>query len=94
MLLMDKLNKNSPAKYSVEDIKDCISLLDYLTKNSDQLLLLSEEQRISLMTAAGQLSRPDRYEIRKRRRDIRKMKRQAVVKEERRARGYRYPRRA
>lgn len=86
MLLMDKLNKNSPAKYSVEDIKGCISLLDYLTKNSDQLLLLSEEQRISLMAAAGQLSRPDRYEIRKRRRDIRKMKRQAVVKDERRAR--------
>lgn len=83
---MDKLNKKSPAKYSVEDIKDCISLLGYLTKDSDQLLLLSEEQRIALMSAAGQLSRPDRNEIKKRRRDIRKMKRQTVVKHDRGAR--------
>ncbi|MFH1440928.1 MAG: SDR family oxidoreductase [Candidatus Omnitrophota bacterium] len=83
---MRKFKKNSLAKYSVDDIKECISLLDYLTQNSDQLLLLSEEQRIALMAAAGQLSRPDRYEIRKRRRDIKKMKRQAVVKHERSAR--------
>ncbi|MFH0791184.1 MAG: SDR family oxidoreductase [Candidatus Omnitrophota bacterium] len=83
---MDKLKKNSPEKYSDEDIKGCILLLEHLVKDSDQLLCLSEEQRISLMSAAGQLSRPDRYEIRKRRRDIKEMKRQAVMKQERGAR--------
>ncbi|MDD5730422.1 MAG: SDR family NAD(P)-dependent oxidoreductase [Candidatus Omnitrophica bacterium] len=73
-------------KYSDKEIADCISLLDGLVKDNDRLLDLSEEQRIALMTAAGKLSRPDRDEIRKRRKDIKKMKRQAVVKHERRAR--------
>jgi NAD(P)-dependent dehydrogenase (short-subunit alcohol dehydrogenase family) len=83
---MDKTGKIAVAKYSDEDIAGCIVLLEDLVKNSDLLLRLSEEQRIALMTAAGQLSRPDRNEIRKRRKDIRRMKRQAIVSHERRAR--------
>lgn len=83
---MDKLKKNSPAEYSNQDIKECISLLEHLVNNSDQLLHLSEEQRIALLSAAGYLSRPDRNEIRKRKKDIKKMKRQSVVKHDRGAR--------
>ena len=78
--------KNKTEKYSEQEIKDCISLLENLVENNDHLLHLSEGQRVTLMRAAGKLSRPDRNEIRKRQKDIRQMKREAIVKEERRAR--------
>lgn len=73
-------------KYSEEKIKDCILLLEDLVKDSGQLSHLSEKQRIALMSAAGRLSRPDRDEIRKRKKDIKQKKRQIVIKHERGAR--------
>ncbi|TBR17055.1 SDR family oxidoreductase [bacterium] len=83
---LDMESKIRAEKYSEQEIKDCISLLENLVENNGRLLHLSEEQRIALMAAAGKLSRPDRNEIRKRQKDIKQMKRQAIVKQERRAR--------
>jgi NAD(P)-dependent dehydrogenase (short-subunit alcohol dehydrogenase family) len=83
---MNKNKKFEPRKHSDKEIADCVALLNSLVEDSGRLLSLSEEQRISLMAAAGRFSRPDRDEIRKRRRDIRDMKRQVIVKRERRAR--------
>ena len=51
---------------SQEELDKCISILEYLLENGDQLTLLSEEKRVALMKAAGQLSRPDRAQIKKR----------------------------
>ncbi len=73
-------------KYSEEEIQTCIALLEDLIKNSVQLAHLSRETRIALITAAGQLSRPQRDEIRKRKRDSRYVERQRVVNYERRVR--------
>ncbi len=56
-------------KFSTEEIDACIDCLTYLVKNSVELAHLSEEQKIALLSAAGQLSRPDRDEIRKRKKD-------------------------
>jgi hypothetical protein len=72
--------------HTSEEIENCISLLRELVEDSGQLVHLSEEQRIALLTAAGRLSRPDREEIRKRRRDVRANKQQAVLMQERRTR--------
>ena len=77
---------NKQAKFSEKEITDCISLLQNLGEDNQQFLHLSEKQRIALMRAAGKISRPDRNEIRKRRNDIKKMKRQVVDKKERSAR--------
>lgn len=75
-----------PIKYSEEDIQACITLLDDLVNNSIHLAYLSEEQRVALITAAGRLSRPDRGERRKRKKESRYVKKQRVVNYERSAR--------
>lgn len=63
-----------------------MAVLDDLVKNSIHLSYLSEELRVALIIAAGRLSRPARDEIRKRKRDSRRIQRQRIVDHERRAR--------
>ena len=54
---------------SQKEIDDCISVLNNLTTNTNQLFELPEEQRVSLMKAAGALTRPNRDEFQRRRKD-------------------------
>ncbi|MCK5197351.1 MAG: SDR family NAD(P)-dependent oxidoreductase, partial [Spirochaetales bacterium] len=72
--------------YSPKDIDKCISILTHLIDNSDEFAALSKEQQIELMKTAGQLSRPDRYQLIKRNKAIRKKHRQQIVSLERKAR--------
>ncbi|MCK5197393.1 MAG: hypothetical protein KAR21_03530, partial [Spirochaetales bacterium] len=72
--------------YSPKDIDKCISILANLVDNSDDFAGLSKEQQIELMKTAGQLSRPDRYQLIKRNKAIRKKHRQQIVTLERKAR--------
>ena len=82
---MNKPNKIGEAKYSTEEIHGCIALLEDLVKNSVELAHLSSEQKIALLTVAGQISRPERDEIRKRKRDRIRLKRQRIDEKQRRA---------
>ena len=66
---MNKEDKLSKPKYSHEEIQVCVHILEDLVKHSVELAYLPEDQRIALLTAAGQISRPDKEEIRKRKRD-------------------------
>ncbi|WP_372775130.1 SDR family NAD(P)-dependent oxidoreductase [Mangrovibacterium sp.] len=59
---------------NTDEIEQCISVLEYLLKNGDQLVHLNEEQRIKLMKAAGQISRPDRAERKKRNKGVKQTK--------------------
>ena len=61
-----------------KDIQNCISILEYLSENGDQLVQLSEEQRVQLMKVAGQISRPDRIERKKRNKGVKLAKKQAI----------------
>ena len=83
---MHNLEKIVEAKYSEDEIKACVAVLEDLVKNSVELAHLSPELRVALITAAGQLSRPQRDEIRKRKRDSRRIKKQRVLHYERRLR--------
>ena len=83
---MNNSEKIAEAKYSEEEIRACVTVMEDLVKNSVELAHLSPELRVALITAAGQLSRPERDEIRKRKRDSRRVKRQRVVHYERRLR--------
>lgn len=76
----------APTKYTEEEIQGCIDLLNDLVENSTQLSHLSQEQKIALLKACGQLSRPDRNEIRIRTKYTTKLRRQKVVQYERRIR--------
>jgi NAD(P)-dependent dehydrogenase (short-subunit alcohol dehydrogenase family) len=73
-------------KYSDEDVQACLDLLQHLIQNTDEFAALTQEQRIALLKAAGQLSRPDRNEIRKRKAAIRRAECQKIEQYERRAR--------
>src|SRR5208283_4966734 len=70
-------------KYSPEDIQACVALLEDLVKNSVGLAHLSDEQRIALLKVAGEISRPDREEIRKRKKDRTRLKKQKIDYHER-----------
>src|SRR3989344_8373008 len=83
---MNDIEKIVVTKYSEEKIRACVTVLEDLVKNSVELAHLSPELRVALITAAGQLSRPERDEIRKRKRDSRRVKHQRVVHYERRLR--------
>ncbi len=66
--------KAIPAK----QIDSCIQILNSLVENSELLLHLPEASRLALLKAAGQLSRPSRDEIHKRRKDVRKHRRKLL----------------
>ncbi len=73
-------------KLTQQELEQCISILEQLLENGDQLTLLSEEKRIALMKAAGQISRPDRAEIKKRNQGVKLVKKQSKVENDRKAR--------
>jgi len=68
------------------EIDNCISVLEHLLANGDQLVNLSEEQRIKLMTVAGQITRPDRAELKKRNKGAKLAKRVETTEINRKAR--------
>jgi len=68
------------------EINSCISVLEYLLQNGDQIIQLSEEQRLKLMKAAGQITRPDKAEIYKRNKSVKVARRQGEIADNRKAR--------
>ncbi len=80
------MNTKKKTERSHEEIQACISVLEHLVNNTSDLASLQEEQRISLMSAAGRLSRPDKNEQRRRTKEKQKSDRKRVVNQEREAR--------
>ena len=78
--------KNDDQQEILTAILRCIPILETIADRSELLAQLPEHQRISLITAAGKISRPDRKEIKKRNKDKKQQKRLAVVEKERRLR--------
>ncbi len=83
---MNNTERIAPPTLSTDEINTCIAVLQYLAQNSVELAHLSLEQKVALLSAAGQISRPDKYELRKRHRDRDRLKRQKIDDHERRAR--------
>ncbi|MCP4134360.1 MAG: SDR family NAD(P)-dependent oxidoreductase, partial [bacterium] len=79
-------NNNNESYYTPEEISDCITLLETLINNTDQFLNIPEEQRVALLNAAGRLSRPNRDDLKKRKKARRQAERKAVTNYERKAR--------
>src|SRR6188768_1360472 len=70
---------NDERRLKNEEIDSAIALLEYLLNNGDQLTQLSSDQRVALMKAAGQLSRPDKKEIKKRNKAVKFTRKQANI---------------
>jgi NAD(P)-dependent dehydrogenase (short-subunit alcohol dehydrogenase family) len=83
---MKKTKDTGAGIYSLEAIEASIPLLEYLAHHSELLVHLSENQRVSLLKAAGRLSRPDREEMKKRRKNAAQTRRQALIMQDRNAR--------
>lgn len=79
-------NTEHPKKLTTAEIENCISVLEHLLNNGDELINLTEEQRIALMKTAGQLTRPDRAEIKQRNKGVKIAKKQRDLVNDRNAR--------
>ncbi len=79
-------NKEQKNKLSEVEINNCISVLEYLQQNGDQLTQLSKDQFLKLMKAAGQITRPDKAEIYKRNKSVKVARKQAEITNNKKAR--------
>lgn len=61
---------------SKQDVDTALKVLDSFSKQSEQLTLLSETERVSFLKNCGIISRPDRKEIKKRQKDVKHLRRQ------------------
>ena len=83
---MKEEQENKSTKSSPEEINNCISVLNSLLDDTDQLFELPEEQRVSLMKAAGLLSRPNKDEFQKRRKSAKKAAKRKMIERDKHAR--------
>lgn len=67
-------------------IRRCIPVLEKVANQSELLSHMNEPERLALIKAAGKISRPDKKEIKKRNKDRKIQKRNAVAEKERRLR--------
>jgi NAD(P)-dependent dehydrogenase (short-subunit alcohol dehydrogenase family) len=78
-------DQNKPVQtriISPEEIDTCISILEHLIGDTNQLFELPEEKRTALFKASGMLSRPNRDEFQRRRKDAKKAaKRKMIAKD-------------
>lgn len=73
-------------EFSSEEIETCLKVLQSFAEKSEQLTLLSHEQRIAMFKATGTISRPDREETKKRQKDVKKLRKQVEKEANRNAR--------
>lgn len=71
---------------SQDQIDQCISILEALNSDTNQMFALPEEKRIELLTQAGRLSRPQRDEFKKRKKDAKKAARRKIAEKDKHAR--------
>ncbi|MFT5337901.1 MAG: NAD(P)-dependent dehydrogenase (short-subunit alcohol dehydrogenase family) [Luteibaculaceae bacterium] len=69
-----------------DQIDQCISILETLNADTDQIFDIPTEKRVELFTQAGRLSRPDREEFKKRKKSAKKKARKAALEADRKAR--------
>jgi len=78
--------KEEDKKYTLEEIQNCITTIEALVEDSEQLVCLSRQEKKRLFTAAGKISRPTTEEKKKRRKDEKIAKSQGLKKSDRIAR--------
>ncbi|MBL6449961.1 SDR family oxidoreductase [Fulvivirga sp. 29W222] len=79
-------DETAEGKLTLQEVENCLYVLEKLVADSGQLIALPEEKRVALLKAAGMLSRPDRDEVRKRHKLSKQHQRQLVVQRDRESR--------
>lgn len=83
---MEHFNEAVKTEVSHEDIEKCITILEQLSENTTQVFELPEEKRVALLKAAGKLSRPNRDEFIKRKKDAKKAAKRKMIERDKHAR--------
>jgi len=95
MELMDKTISKNSEELSLEEVEQCITVLEGLLADTDQIFEIPKDRRTALIIAAGKLSRPSREEFSRRKKDAKKTakrKKAARDKHARKETGIRYAR--
>jgi len=74
------------AQLTQEQIEQCISILETLNGDTDQIFEIPKERRIELLTQAGRLSRPQRDEFKKRTKSAKKNAKRKAAERDKHAR--------
>ena len=82
----DQNNQYSTRIITAEEIDSCISILENLVTDTNQLFDLSEEKRTALYKLSGMLSRPNRDEFKRRRKDAKKATKRKMIARDKHAR--------
>ncbi len=82
-MISEKEGPEPRKQLSSESLTAAIDVLENLVNDTNQLGSLSKEERKRLMMAAGRLSRPNKQEIRKRGKEIRRAQRKAITNHDR-----------
>jgi len=72
--------------YTTKEIDFCINILTHLIDNCEDFAVLPKKQQIELMKVAGQLSRPDRNQLKQLNKATRKINKKQITTLERKAR--------
>jgi len=83
---MKQKNEDVTDKVSTAQIETCISILQKLVEDTNQVFELPEEKRIALMTVAGLLTRPNRDEFSRRKKDAKKAVKRKMIARDKHAR--------
>lgn len=83
---MKDVKEGDNQKVTREQIEKCILVLKELVDDTNQLFDLPEDQRISLMAAAGALTRPNRDEFARRRKDAAKAAKRKMIERDKHSR--------
>ncbi|WP_298504906.1 SDR family oxidoreductase [uncultured Maribacter sp.] len=73
-------------KVSAAEIDKCISILEHLVTNTDEIFEIPKEKRTALLMASGKLSRPNRDEFSRRKKDAKKAQKRKQAAKDRNAR--------
>ena len=82
---MDNQNKEIN-NINEEEIEKCISILEKLVEDTNQIFEIPKDRRIALLKVAGQLSRPQKEELKRRRKDGKKAAKRKLKERDKHAR--------
>ncbi len=80
-----EINKKKD-QLSKDQIDQCITILETLNKDTDQIFDIPINRRIELITQAGRLSRPQRDEFKRRKKNAKKKAKKAAAAQDKQAR--------
>jgi NAD(P)-dependent dehydrogenase (short-subunit alcohol dehydrogenase family) len=83
---MKKAEEEKSSPISLEQIEQCILILEELNSDTNQIFEIPKDQRLALIMAAGLFSRPSREEFLRRKKEAKKAEKRKIVQKDKDAR--------